>query len=134
MPVVEYVHDDVCCRISIKTGRTITVDEVLSVVNRQAAEGAWSYEVLWDSRETESIPTLDELRRTIRHVGMLTTRHGPRGPVAIVTTQVGLRRMTEIYAEFGELTALDVRAFSTIEEAETWLATQEGREHAPHSH
>ena len=129
---VEYLHDDVCCRILVKAGTAITCEEVLGVLDRQAAEGAWSYEMLWDARESLSVPTLDEVRRTVKHVGMLTARHGPRGPVAIVTTRAGLLRMTDVYSDLGELTALDARAFSTIAEAEAWLEAHEGHAHEGH--
>jgi hypothetical protein len=131
---IDYLHDDVTCRIFVKTGREVTFEDVLGVIDRQAAEGAWSYEMLWDARESLSIPSLDEVRRTVRHVGMLTARHGPRGPVAIVTTQAGLLRMTNVYSELGELTALDARAFATIAEAEAWLSAHEDRAHETHHH
>jgi hypothetical protein len=57
----------------------------------------------------------------IVHVGNITTRRGPRGPVAFVVTDPQLFKMGSWYASLGNLTALTVRVFTNIEDAASWL-------------
>jgi hypothetical protein len=51
----------------------------------------------------------------------LTARHGPRGPVALVVQDPALTKMGRRYASLGDLTALHVRLFADMNEAERWL-------------
>jgi hypothetical protein len=128
---LEYLQDDARRRVVVQTGVQVAADDVIRLLDRQAASGAWAYDVLYDAREALSVPTLDDLVRVVRHIGLLTTRHGPRGPVAIVTTQAGLTKMTGVYAQLGELTALRTSAFTTFDEAEQWLSAQEHEHKRP---
>jgi len=118
---IHYERDDPRRRIVIMSTGKVTSDEVLASLDRQAKEGAWSYSVLYDARAGRSVPTIDEVRRLVLHVGELTCRYGPRGPVALVTTDPQLSRIGHAYANLGELTALDVRVFTDVEDAEQWL-------------
>jgi hypothetical protein len=118
---IHYERDDPRRRIVIMSTGKVTSDEVLASLDRQAKEGAWSYSVLYDARAGRSVPTIDEVRRLVLHVGELTCRYGPRGPVALVTTNPQLSRIGHAYANLGELTALDVRVFTDVEDAEQWL-------------
>ena len=118
---IHYERDDPRRRIVIMSTGKVTSDEVLASLDRQAKEGAWSYSVLYDARAGRSVPTIDEVRRLVLHVGQLTCRYGPRGPVALVTTDPQLSRIGHAYANLGELTALDVRVFTDVEDAEQWL-------------
>jgi hypothetical protein len=102
----------------------VTRDETFAVIDRQAAEGAWSYRVLYDARAGTNAPTEEDIRRMVLHVGGLTTRHGPRGPVALVVSDPHLVMMGGWYACLGELAALRFAVFKTVEEAEDWLETQ----------
>jgi len=99
----------------------VTLAETLAIMDRQANEGAWSYAVLYDARASTYVPTSDDLIAMTKRVGMLTTRYGPRGPVALVVGDSALHKMGRRYSSLGELTSLDVRVFTTLEEAETWL-------------
>ena len=120
MPL-HYERDDARHRVLIMTTGHVTTEDVLGAVDRQAAEGTWSYSVLYDMRTGKNIPAPEDLRRVVMHVGMLTARHGPRGPVALVTTTPQMSRMARAYSKLGELTALDVEVFTHIEDAEQWL-------------
>lgn len=99
----------------------VTTEEVLGAVERQAEEGTWSYSVLYDVRAGKNTPTPEDLRRVVMRVGMLTARHGPRGPVALVTNTAPMSRMARAYSNLGQLTALDVEVFTRLEDAEQWL-------------
>jgi hypothetical protein len=118
---IHYERDDTRQRILIMTTGHVTADDVLGVVDRQAEEGAWPYSVLYDARAGRNTPTPEDLRRVVMRVGMLTARHGPRGPVALVTRSPQLSRMARAYASLGQLTALDVEVFTRVEDAEQWL-------------
>jgi hypothetical protein len=121
MPI-QYDRDDDAERVVITTSGEVTLDEVLAVLDRQAGDGAWSYGVLYDARAGTNEPPLEDVRRLVLHVGRLTTERGPRGPVAFVTTNPRMKKLGRAYGDLGELTALDVQVFATVEEAEQWLA------------
>jgi hypothetical protein len=118
---LHYERDDARQRISILTTGHVTTEEVLAAVDRQAEEGTWSYSVLYDVRAGKNTPTPEDLRRVVMRVGILTARHGPRGPVALVTKTPHMSRMARAYSNLGALTALDVKVFTRIEDAEQWL-------------
>jgi hypothetical protein len=118
---IHYERDDTRRRIVIMTTGHVTSEDVGGVLERQAREGAWSYSVLYDARAGRNVPSIDDVRRLVLHVGQLTCRYGPRGPVALVTTNPELSRIGRAYANFGELTSLDVDVFTDVEAAERWL-------------
>jgi hypothetical protein len=99
----------------------VTLSEALAIMDRQAMEGAWSYGVLYDARASLYVPTADDLVAMATRVGVLTTKYGPRGPVALVVGDSAHHKVGRRYASLGELTALDVRVFTTLDEAESWL-------------
>ena len=79
---IRYERHDERRRINILTSADVTHEEVIGALDRQAAEGAWSYGVLYDARASRYTPSADEFRSLILRVGELTARYGPRGPVA----------------------------------------------------
>jgi hypothetical protein len=121
MPI-HYERDDLRRRILALSRGHVTFDESIAIIDRQAAEGAWSYAMLYDTRASAAVPTADEIHRVVQHVGELTTKYGPRGPVAMVMLNPELLKMGQRYARLGHLTALAVGLFLTIEDAERWLA------------
>jgi hypothetical protein len=121
MPI-QYERDDDARRIVITAIGEVTFDEVLAVLDRQVGDGAWSYSVLYDARAGVNEPPLEDVRRLVLHVGRLTTERGPRGPVALVTSNPRMFKMGRAYGDLGELTALNFQVFKTVEEAEQWLA------------
>jgi hypothetical protein len=122
---VQYNRDDDRKRIVITTDAHVTLDDLIGVIERQAADGAWRYGVLYDARARANDPTLEDVHQIVLRVGALTTSRGPRGPVAIVATNPRLFKMSRVYATLGKLTALDAAVFTTIAEAEQWLERQQ---------
>jgi hypothetical protein len=118
---IRYDQDDARRRVSIATLADSTHEDVIGALDRQAAEGAWSYAVLYDARRSMRTPTPDEFRQLLLRVGELTARYGPRGPVAFVATSARMARLGRTYASVGELTALDVKVFTDIDDAARWL-------------
>ena len=120
MPIY-YERDDGRRLVVAASIGTVTLSEALAIIDRQAAEGAWSYGVLYDVRASDYVPTTQDVLALVKHVGTLTTRHGPRGPVAMVVSDAALDKMCRRYADLGELTSLDVQVFTAHDEAERWL-------------
>jgi hypothetical protein len=124
MPI-HYERDDAKRRILAVSSGVVTAAETLALIDRQAAEGAWTYHMLFDTRASVSLPTINDLRLLLQRVGMLTTKYGPRGPVAMVVVDPALYEITGRYQRLADLTALRVELFMTPQEAEEWLATQD---------
>ena len=120
MPIL-YERDDDKRRITAVSVGRVTLADTLAILDRQAAEGAWSYATLHDARASTSVPSAADVQRMVKHIGKLTTKHGPRGQVALVVSDRALSRMGAVYANLGELTALEVRVFSTLDAADEWL-------------
>jgi hypothetical protein len=123
MPI-HYERDDRKRRIVITSAGPVTAADALAIIDRQAAEGAWTYSVLYDTRAGLDLPTPADLHQLLLRVGVLTTKHGPRGPVAFVVHDPALATIASRYARMGDLTALDVRLFTTVSDAEQWLDEQ----------
>ena len=95
--------------------------EAASRVLRQAADGAWSYGVLYDLRRMTTSPTGEEWDRIAGRVRFL-NQAADRGPVAVV----GLANPTQLaaiatYAERLRASGVDVAFFDETESAEKWL-------------
>src|SRR5919204_646993 len=98
MPL-DYRRDDGKRRITVTSTGTVTLAEALGIIDRQAADGAWSYGVLYDVRAAEGVPTAADVHQLVLRVGTLTTRHGPRGRVAFVVRDPALTKMGHRYAK-----------------------------------
>jgi hypothetical protein len=120
MPI-HYERDDAHHRILVTSVGTVSLDDAMAIIDRQAAEGAWSYSVLYDARASAATPTPRDLHQLLLRVGTLTAEHGPRGRVALVVLDPKLSKMGRRYASLGDLTSLDVCVFASIEEADRWL-------------
>jgi hypothetical protein len=98
------------------------MDVVFSIVDHQAADGLWAYGVLHDLSRTTGAVDASAIRVLVERVRRLSILHGPRGPVAIVTSepaQFGMGRMYGILGEMGD--ASPVGVFRDIEAAGRWL-------------
>lgn len=123
MPI-DYRQDD-RRRIVVATSvGHVTQNDVLAIIDRQVAGGAWTYGMVYDTRGSDDVPSKSDLLTVVTRIGTLTTKHGPRGPVALVATAAAMERTGRRYAHLGELTALDVAVFATVEDAEEWLASR----------
>ena len=120
MPL-NYTCDRARRRITVVSVGAATREEILAVIDRQAAEGGWSFGVLYDTRQGTTVPTGEDLHRMVLHVGRLTTKHGPRGPVALVVRDPQHFIVGSRYSSLGDLTALNVKVCTSIEEADDWL-------------
>jgi hypothetical protein len=117
-----YERDDVRRRITVITAGVVTGREILAMVDRQAAEGTWSYAMLYDASTVDSVASADEVRVLERHVAMLSRAYGPRGAVAVLTREPAIFGMVRMYATLGESSHQCVDVFRNPPDAERWLA------------
>ena len=114
-------HDERVIRLTLTD--PLTLDEVLAFQDQQAAVGAWPFPTLADGTRCHWLPSTAEIRTVLEHLERLSTRHGRRGPVALVlppdTATFGLARMYSLLAE--PRVGL-IEAFVTMADAERWLA------------
>ena len=83
----DYEVDHAARLVTVLWRNPITVEEMIDVLKRQAADGAWAYGVLHDSRQitpgpSAMAPAFEASRR-------LSDAHGPRGPIALVPSLEG---------------------------------------------
>jgi len=118
---ITYERDDVRRRIVVTIVGAVSAAEARGVINRQIAEGAWTYGLLYDARLDTSQPSTADVRGIVEYAGRCIAQHGPRGPVAIVTTNPSNYGMARMYSTLGEPVRLSVEVFREIAEAEAWL-------------
>ena len=119
----EYTKDDEKRRIRILVRDPISEAEAIAVIDRQAADRAWDYGVLYDARSYLN-RMLSDLPKIAAHVRDLASQHGPRGPVAIVTRDATMVGVGQIYAGLGEKAGFEVQVFWDVDEAERWLESR----------
>jgi hypothetical protein len=120
MPIL-YERDDVRRRVVETLVGALTLKDMLNSLERQLADGAWSYSVLADARAITRGPTAAELHELLMRIGELTCERGPRGRTAVVITDQTQAQMGEKFARLSELTAYDVKIFDSIDAADRWL-------------
>lgn len=122
----DYARDDVRRRLTITTTGNLTREEMLSVLERQADEGTWSYSVLYLAQDVTSFPRADDMRMLVSRVASLAASHGRRGPVAIVDARPTAYGMWRMYEALAEDLPLRLKICRDVDEAETWLSAQDG--------
>jgi aspartokinase len=105
----------------------LTADDLIGIIDRQLAEGRWSFGTLYDLRRTDRITSREDATTVVTHVQRLVSEQGPRGPVAMVTSRGEMVGAALIYA-FHTTHSMPVEVFWDIEEANTWLAARVSRD------
>jgi hypothetical protein len=104
----------------------VTATELVTLVERQLAEGAWLYGVLVDARAMWEAPPQSDLRCFVSRIGELVAANGPRGPIAFVarhSAAIGSAQMLMFLG--GKTDSLEV--FWDMPEATQWLDAQMAR-------
>ena len=120
--LLAYTRDDDKRQIVAVVTGPGTIHEIHGVIDRQLADKAWTYGLLYDFRGSLSIPTADEYRRLVDYIRSAIEVHGPRGPVAIVVKagpQFVLARMYSFLSE--DRDNLRVEVFTDKRKADRWL-------------
>jgi hypothetical protein len=122
---VMYSRDDEARRITVTTSGPVTLADILSNIDRQVREHAWTYATLYDTGDAESLPTTEEIDYVIGRVRAVAAQLGRRGALAIVTRNPGAFEIAREYA----IVEHDVGAvgfFRDLGAAERWLDRQGG--------
>jgi hypothetical protein len=124
--LVEYQPNHQTRRITVVCGATLTVVDLLEVVDRQARDGLWQYDVLYDERHTSTRLSADDFRTVVARVALHTAKLGPRGRVAIVSRSPGEYGLARMYSTLAEGVRLDSDVFRELERADAWLSVRRG--------
>jgi hypothetical protein len=113
--------------IRVVAQQTLTVDEAISIINRQVTEGRWRFGTLYDLRRVDAAMTKEDISRVAEYAGPIEVTNGPRGPVALVPS----RKLIAPLAAFKirARSAMQTEVFWDIDEAQKWLAERLRRTH-----
>jgi hypothetical protein len=117
----DYQRDDVRRRLRVSVSGAITFDEIAAIINRQAAEGTWSYTMLYDERDATSTLTRDETRTLLALIAQHRAVHGRRGRVALVFDADAAHGTGRVFSASGDIMGLDTAVFRDPVGAEAWL-------------
>jgi hypothetical protein len=120
MPIV-YERDDQRRLITVTVTEPYSVDDVLSVIDRQAVEDTWGHAMLYDLRELTDAWTEADLQRMAERVKVLGGGR-ERGPVGIaIRARPALFLVFLVYAKLtSELMTVEVLLSAAQRDA--WLA------------
>jgi hypothetical protein len=119
-------RDDERCRLVITVFGEFCVDVWKAMIERQLVDGRWHYATLYDYRwMTPPGPSADSLRHMAEHVRDLCTRHGTRGPVAVLMGRLTMFDIARMSAELAPTLPYEVGVFRNAEHADRWLLTQQ---------
>jgi hypothetical protein len=99
----------------------VVFDEVAAVIKRQAAEGTWSYTMLYDERKATSTLTPEETRLLLELIASLRAVHGRRGRVALLFDADAAHGTGRVFSASGDIMGLDTAVFRDPARAEAWL-------------
>jgi hypothetical protein len=119
--MIDYRRDDEKRRIVLVARGDVTVDDILAATGRQAAEGAWTYRVLYDARRRRGSLTVPELAQVADAIAEYSAQFGSRGRMAIVVPEVGGYGMAQMYTLVGSRLDGENEVFRNVAEAERWL-------------
>ncbi|MEK7754159.1 MAG: hypothetical protein AAB403_19055 [Planctomycetota bacterium] len=124
MPITYERHDETR-RIRVTASGVLTLRDILAVIDRQLAEGAWTYSILYDAHDLTAMPSADEVRKLAARVEALAQKHGRRGAIAIVTSSDAVYGTSRMYAALSEQPGQTISVFRAFDEAERWLAGEQ---------
>lgn len=120
MPL-EYVRDDDRRRVTLRARGDLTLADAIAAADRQLADHAWAYAVLYDARERRQGLGSNELQQLVAHLRILVAQHGPMGPMAMVATDDSVYAAGRMYSIFCESIGCVTEVFHDIAAAELWL-------------
>lgn len=119
---MEYKRDDERRRFTVVSRGVASMTDILTSLDRQREEGAWTYALLHDGRALTGVDMdAHDIRCLLDRVGLLNRQHGPQGPVAIVATDATTYGMARMYSILAEAENLVTNVFRSVAEAEAWL-------------
>jgi len=95
--------------------------DVIALLDRQVAEGAWSYGTIHDSRLVTWMPSREDVIAIVIHIAAIVTTHGHRGPVAFIASSQTLFGIARMYAAIAEGSKYKASVLRNLEDANRWL-------------
>ena len=117
----DYVRDDARRRIRITAHRALQGDDLLAIIDRQAADRTWTYGIIYDLRRAAGATSRIDAISVGEVVQAYTRAHGRRGPVAIVTRSAEMVASGQSYAYESAKAGNRIDVFSDVVEADEWL-------------
>src|SRR3981081_1680757 len=118
MPI-GYERDDAQRRIKALGEGPFRADDVLGILERMRADGAWTYGVLYDLRRMMGRPAAHAPRGLLEAASQPGPRGELHGPTAVLALDAALYGSACAYAALGPPGLFDV--FSDRLDAEAWL-------------
>ena len=111
-------------RLTIVGSDPVALSDLLALLDRQIAEGAWSFGTFHDARLVTWLPTPDDVRVIVAYVDNNSRTLGPRGSVAFVAGGGTLAGMAKMYSQIASGSALHAEVFGDVDLATRWLDEQ----------
>jgi hypothetical protein len=116
----QYERDDVRRRVIVTMTGAAEPDDFIAVIERQRAEGTWSYGLLYDLRHMTTPQSLAVQRDLMRHSAPSRQVAEARGPVAFLADDLPMYTSACRYA--GLMRAqMTIEVFREWNEADAWL-------------
>jgi len=112
-----YVRDDTGRRIRLTPIDPVTAAEMIEILDRQLADGAWGYGTLVDAQRISSPTVSSDMQTFMEHFRELVAAHGPRGPLVVVTRTSGVIGSTQKYVLLGGTAGREFEVFWDIDDA-----------------
>jgi hypothetical protein len=110
-------------RIHVRAHTALDRASLVAIIDRQLQDNAWSFGVLYDVRHVVGATSAADTRAVSAHALACVERHGPRGPVAIVTRSAEMVGAGQMYA-LVNAEAMQVEVFWDVDDADRWLDEQ----------
>ena len=127
MPLT-YKRDDARRRISLTLREPLTEEDLIRAIDRQLAEGTWSYGLVYDTRQLVTSARVAISRHAAAYVVDIATRVGLRGPVAILVSGGDMSAMSEAHASRSRGSGRGVRVYWSPAEALEWLEAERSKD------
>jgi hypothetical protein len=121
--LTEYAVDHSRRRVFVRLQDPIAApDELIALLDQQAADGAWQYAMVEDMRTVTWAPSTSVVKACVDRIEALSSAHGVRGHVAfVVSDNTALFGMLRMYSIRGEATDATIHVFRDMDAAEEWL-------------
>jgi hypothetical protein len=116
-------HDRRLIRVTVRA--TMTRQDWLAIIDRQASEGTWSYGLLYDFRLMMEPVSREDTDAAAARVRQHTLSKGSRGPLAVVAERPDVLSRSEGYAFLHKRSGIRLEVFWNVDEAERWLDEQQ---------
>ncbi len=118
-----YSCDEARRLVRVTAREPLTAADLVAIIDRQRHEGSWVFGILYDLRRVEGATSKEDAAAVADHVRQSVLEHGPRGPVALVTSKSEMLSTGLVYAH-GTRQSIQMEVFWDLQEADQWLAAR----------